>query len=132
MARRSTSHIDGAPFLIGIITLLHQYHEYTLIQFTLLLCQYIMSYIDVGLRYMVYFQYLRFSSFICFRFSLYIKRFILYFSSKTAELPMEAQVALKFLENLCRITKIPQTFIETIIPLNILTQQQFMCSKTLL
>ncbi|XP_077300067.1 WASH complex subunit strump [Arctopsyche grandis] len=102
MARRSTSHIDGAPFLIGVITLLHQYHEYTLIQFTLLLCQYIMSYIEVGL------------------------------SSKTAELPVEAQVALKFLENLCRITKIPQTFIETIIPLNILTQQQFMCSKTLM
>lgn len=50
MARRLTNHIDGTPFLIGIITLLRQFHEYTLTKFALLLCQYIMSYVEFGLR----------------------------------------------------------------------------------
>lgn len=49
--RKSSEHIDGTAFVIGIVTVLRQFHRNIMYSFLEYICQYITSFIEYNLRY---------------------------------------------------------------------------------
>jgi WASH complex subunit strumpellin len=50
ISRRVQDQIDGVPFVVGIQTLLHQFHPEIRNQLMLYLGQYVKSYMDAAIR----------------------------------------------------------------------------------
>ncbi|XP_059615254.1 WASH complex subunit 5 [Phlebotomus argentipes] len=50
MAKKQSEQIDGAPFITGIVTILRQFHPKITDLFLQYLCQYIVSYIEAGIK----------------------------------------------------------------------------------
>jgi len=79
---------DGSPFVVGIITLLKQFHHQTTMKFLAYLGQYIRASINISLQS----------------------------QTKLEELPEEAISSLLFLEDFCKFSKYDRKTIEAYVP----------------